>query len=268
MYVTDFPPADFTFVREHGTHQFPLVSGERVTAISEPSWDRFAAALEQVERPGAYVLSPELIVASPEPSSLDEVPAMVERRIDEARTLSQRMPQTTLLLGSASMTGTRIRNELLFVRNGEITGHSPKLPYMPGEAQVFHQVYDPREHQQPDRRTVGMICSDLIFHSRRGWGQAGLPGRDLEAEYVDPIGPDVRTVLISGIWITPYDHALGHNPSIEEPRFIDPIKWAVRKLMHDHPRLQDVVMADQMPPGAPGSGPVNFHARRVRETWA
>lgn len=261
--IDTLPEAHFDFRREHGVHRFTLSGGERVTAVSQPSWQAFVASTARMGDPGDYLLGPELITVSPEPTpaELPEVPAMLQRRHEQMRVLSRWWRHTTLLLGSLTLNTPRPRNELLFLRGGEIIGHNPKLPYLASEAVVFHQAYNPSEHQQPDRATVGLICSDLLFHSKEGREQIALLHRDLEAEYVDPIGPEVRTLLVSASWITPY--LPGIRPEQEDARFIVPLQYAVRNLMDRHPGIQDVVMADQMPPRTPASGPVNFHAQRA-----
>jgi hypothetical protein len=93
--------------------------------------------------------------------------------------------------------------------------------------------------------------------------QQALPNRDLSAEYRDPIGPDVTTVLVSGQWATPYDSAIT-DLAYEEPRYMDPLKFEAGRLMNDYPAIQDVIMCDQMPPGTTtGSGPFTFHAQRA-----
>ncbi|HEX7963368.1 MAG TPA: hypothetical protein VF466_02140 [Candidatus Saccharimonadales bacterium] len=261
--IETLPEAHFDFRREHGTHRFTLSSGERVTAVSQPSWQAFVASAARMGNPGDYLLTPELITVSPEPTPAEfpQVPAMLESRHDKMRILSRWWPDAILVLGSLTLDTPRPRNELLFLQGGQITGHNPKLPYLASEAEVFHQAYDPSEHQQPNRTTVGMICSDLLFHSKEGGEQITMLHRNLAAEYVDPIGPDVRTLLVSAAWITPY--IPGIRPEQEGVRFIDPLQYAVRNLMDRHPGIQDVVMADQLSPGTPASGPVNFHAQRA-----
>jgi hypothetical protein len=258
--LRDLPPVDFTFVREHGVHQFELIDGDTVTAISQPTWGAFAYSLGATAERGSYVVSPELIVASPESRDPEATRLLAARRIEQTKQMSWQFPQTTVLLGALTFDTPRPRNELLFIRGGQEVGRTPKMPYSPAEASLFHQAYDPAEQQQPDPHTLAIICSDLLFHRWRGSGQE-LEGRDLGAEYVDPIGPEVRTLLVSACWITPFVE--GIKPEHETARFITPLRFAVGSLMHRHPNLQDVVMADQLPPGTPASGPVNFHARRA-----
>jgi hypothetical protein len=262
IHPDQFPAVNITFVREHGVHQFELSGGGLVTTISQPSWERFATALSRVDNPGDFILSPELITVSPEPSpgEMAGMPDVVEQRTEQVRTVSQRMPETTIVLGSLAFDTPRPRNTLLFVRDGEMTGRSPKLPYLAAESAVFHQAYDPAEHQRPAPQTDAIICSDILFHRDRGQYQEGLPDRDLVAEYIDTIG-NARTLLVSSLWISPY--IPGIKPEHEEARFVNPLRYAAGSFFYHHPSLQDIVMADQLPAGTPASGPVNFNARRA-----
>jgi hypothetical protein len=259
-----FPPADIRFTRAHGTHVYTLADGGRVTGISQPSWERFSAALGRVDDPGRFILSPELITVSPEPSPAEfaDLPERVAERVDMMRDASRLWPDTTILLGSLTFDTLRPRNVAHFIRGGEVTGTNPKLPYMLSEVKAFHQAYDPAEHQQPDRATVAMICSDLLFHHWRGRTDPQILGRSLEQEYVNPITSDVTTVLVSALWATPHVPDLGLE--YEERRFADPLRFEAGRIMHDHPSVQDVIIVDQLPAGtAAATTPFNMHARRL-----
>lgn len=262
MYRLNQPAARFRFERKHGTHTFNLKDGRRVSAISQPSWNGFEVALQQLDNPGDYVVSPELITVSPAPTSLAGIENIIAGRTARALEISQQMPQTTILLGSVAILSRSVkpRNVMHFVRDGQIVGTTPKMPYLDTEARFFYQAYNAAEQRKPDSQTLGMICSDIQFHAKQGRVQLGLPDRNLGAEYVDPISPQVNTVLIGAHWIAPYDLSLGGD--LETERFIDPLKISVRDLMTAHPNLTDIVMCDQLAPGTSFSGPVNFHAQR------
>jgi hypothetical protein len=260
----EFPRADIRFIRAHGTHAFPLADGGRVTGISQPTWERFSAALGQVENPGRFILSPELITVSPEPSpaKFAGLPERVAGRVGMVQEASRLWPDTIIILGSLSFTEARPRNVAHFIRDGEVSGTNPKLPYLSTEAAAFHQAYNPAEHQQPDRATVAMICSDLLFHHWRGQADPQILGRDLRQEYINPITPEVTTVLVSALWATPHVPDMGLE--YEERRFADPLRFEAGRIMHDHPNVQDVIVIDQLPAGTvAATAPFNMHARRI-----
>jgi len=151
----------------------------------------------------------------------------------------------------------------LHIRDGAEVGRYHKKPFLAPEAGAFRQDYNPGDDGRLDRITIAMVCSDLLFHRTEGQGQMGMPGVDLHARYIDPIRPDVRTLLVNGRWITPTPGMQEATPAIEYLRFIAPLEYTARYLLSRHPNLQEIIMADQLPPDAWASGPANFHARRA-----
>jgi len=261
-----YPEQNVTIRREHGIFQYPLAAGGHVTAISQPGWEHFAGALTNLNDPGQYVVSPELITTSPIPEDLSRIGGIIAERSDQVREVSRRWPETTFILGTLSVGQTALpRNGTTFYRAGAEVGRNPKMPYIPGEAAIFHAAYDPAEHRQPDTETVAMVCSDLSFHSGRG-KQYVWEDRDVRTEYVDPISPDVRTIFISSMWIVPAIQTGLQNmhSDMERRRFVSPVRVNILRLMQQHPGVQDVIMVDQLPPGSPGFGPINVHARRIQ----
>jgi len=261
----EFPPVDARFYRTHGALTCTLADGSYMTGISQPSWERFSAALSRIEDdPGRFILSPELITVSPEPSPAEfaRLPERVAERVETVQGASRQWPNTTVILGSLTFDTPKPRNVLHFIKNGEITGTNPKLPYLSAEAGVFHQAYDPAEQQRPDRTTVAMICSDLLFHSWRGRTEPQILGRDLSQEYANPITPDTTTVLVSALWATPHIPDLGLE--YEKRRFVDPLHFQAGRILHEHPNVQDIIVIDQLPAGtAAATAPFNMHATRL-----
>lgn len=236
-----------TFERSYGTFNIPTHRGT-VTIASQPDWESFADVVSVLDprQIGQLVLSPELITVSDlDLSRIATHRHMIEERIENAKEITQRFPEATLLLGTAAFDepGEKPRNTLLFIQDGREVGRTYKAnPIVKQEVETFQKVR-PYEARKPAAGYMSIICSDLVMPPR--------------------IGEDVETVLVSSCWSTPS----GYPGIIPMPQ--DQVEsytaYFAGELLDRFDSVQTIIMADRLPyeGQATTQGPYNFVARRA-----
>jgi hypothetical protein len=240
--------------REPGIHRFTLSDNTPVTAIAEPSWERFQEAFSTLPATSGYIISPELITS---PLALNETRASkaeIQAKVDIVRELSSEHPDAHILLGSASFDDEdTMRNSLHVIVDGHIRGFIDKRGIMwPVEGREFSR----KLRLQSELKSIGhsaLVCSDLITALSFGLGER-VPKKD---EYISPAA---ETLLVSSCWAVPqYDHL--NTPRSGDERFLGPLERTITGIFQGYPNLKEVVMVDRAMPISETS-PYTAHFKR------
>lgn len=259
------PLLEIEYARAYGQHDFTLMSGSVVSAVSQPSWEEFTSTLLSAKSLGGIVLSPELITS---PEALEEIPgrqAVIEARVEETRELSIKLPATLIVLGTATFSNPagRPANSQLFIKNGAVVAQNNKrFSYFPLEKEVFTMRQAADMAVCPGSNIVGMICSDLLGESTRVASDLLLEGSD-EPSPPPIVGQTTETVLVSGCWALPVQS----NPAIDrnisrEDRFRLALENRMLMLFRKYPALREAVMCDSLPATSGVEAPYNVHITR------
>ena len=250
-----------TFFREYDTRNVTFAHGQEATIISEPTWEQFADSLSMLEEPGTYVLTPELITsAEPTGDYANIEPAVITSRIRETQEISREHPDTTILLGTATVRAgsSGLRNSIVFVQDGEIIGQTHKMqPRTAAMFDFFRQPNDATETLRLGTDIHPVICSDLLYFARQdqSYDNTRLP-------YQDTIG-DASTIFASSCWTPP--HVEGQYETAEN-LVEESIQKICGLLFEQHVRLDTIVMCDRQHDvvSMNAKRPFNFVAQRLR----
>lgn len=237
--------AAIDFYRSYGVHNVSTHAGDSITIVSQPDWDTFAESVASLNTQdvGSLVLTPELIT-SPDITSRDvwAQQRIIEDRVEDIKGLTRRLPDATLLLGTAAFEHTveKPRNAVLFLKNGQEVGRTYKAEPTVFEEMELYQEARPEEVRKPVAHVASLICSDFLFLRNHLHNTAG-------------------TITVSSRFAAP----TGAEES--KPIRESDIRAVVEEDIFDWPRLsnvQTIVMADTLPPQSHAQGPYNFVARR------
>lgn len=249
------------YARSYGQHDFVAAEDRTVSVISEPDWKNFFARLSNADSLGDVVLTPELITS---PGAIEEIPAkrpVIEERIEAVREVSQRYAGTVIVLGTATFNG-HPANSQLFIKGGEIIGQVNKgFSYHQAEKSQFKLGEMPNGGGTGlGSGIAGLICADLVAEARTllQFPVAGSTKSD-GLEYRPKTGLDTKTVLLSSCWAVPAvnDRLIDGFWTNPEERFRPQLENSVALLFRMRPALQEVIVADRVPPMSDLSGPLN-----------
>jgi len=261
------PSLETEYVRAYGQHNFVSVTGATVSAISQPTWEDFAGALEAASYLGNIILSPELITSSEE--LLKVVPdsrAEIEARVEETRQLSFKIPDTLIVLGTATFDSPsgRPANSQLFIQDGAVVAQNNKrYSYYPLEKRVFTMQQTTARPQSPSRRFVGMICSDLLGEGASSTSNVLSVGSD-EAGPPPIVGMGTESVLFSSRWAVSVQSAFDidqYNINRED-WFRRALEKRMLLLFRKYPALREVIMCDSLISTSGVEDPFNAHITR------
>lgn len=240
------------FTREYTTHDINLPSDERVTVVSDPTWDSCADSLAMLENPGKYILTPELITTVERPQAIHIDPAVIASRVKDVQEISLEYPDSTILLGTPTGDSpmSKQHNGLLFIRNGNITGQTWGLP--PHSQASPGSFYQPTV--RPEETVQPVVGSDLLRYA----AQCCLDGQQ-EAPRQNSIGPAAKTILASSCWITP-DSV--NYPGATQTAAEQYVRQICGLLFENCAQLETVVMCDRLAVDMFVEQPLNFVARR------
>lgn len=226
------------FMREYDTYNVPLLHGESVTLVSEPTWDLFADSLSMLEDPGTYILTPELITAADRPQPASVEPAVLAERVRDVQEISLDCPKSTILLGTemAYEYAQSSRNSIVFIKNGAITGQA--------RADAARLV--------PTIRPL--IYSDLPYRN------VYQPLHSEADTTLEDIGHTAHTLLIGACWSAPpHIEPLGISGATPEQE----MHRICGLLFGRYAQLDTIAMCDRLPAAAFTEQPLNFVARRT-----
>lgn len=234
------------FERTYGIRQIQTGRGERITAVSQPDWPHFTAALGALARQGAgnIVTTPELMTSTDiDLAALHSRRLQIAERVTEATAITRSLPGSTVVLGSVvfDAAAEKPRNAVLFLRDGEEVGRSYKSnPIGKYERTHLDTTKRPGDVSRPLPNILTIICSDLV----------DLP----------PLDQAVDTLLVSACWGTPSGHA--NVPVSSDERHLSFLRYLTDDLFDRHDQLETIAMTDRAPGVDAPNGPYNFTAHR------
>lgn len=230
--------------RDYGVGEAVLHDDTYVTVISQPTWGTCIAAYRELDDPGRFVLTPELITLAgldPSSGSLTEAQLLVEQRIAEVTRLSLQYPDSTLVLGTPLYYPelSKPRNAVLLVSRGvERQRIHKQVAISRFEREAFYQPGHREDMLLPEPGVLPLICSDM---------------------FGDHTDPNVHTILVSACWATPVmPDGAGASKDKDLEKFLGE---TVRRLYLRYPALMTVVMADRSFLASQTARPYNLWAR-------
>jgi hypothetical protein len=197
-----------TYYPDYGLHAIePLdTDSEPVTIASFPNWPQTRDALATASLRG-IILTPELATAAESPLEWTTDPEQAYRHVEEARELSQSLPDATLLLGaplhiwSNSQQKSHWLNGVAIVQNGEAVGWVFKQTPLPVETKVLGIDKPTTNPNRVLGESAILICNELLLHSHiRDHANPGAFA--LRDDYLLK-GEPIRQVLAPSIWPIP-----------------------------------------------------------------
>ncbi len=256
------------YVREHGVHQFQAANGTQVTGISEPSWEAFETALDELPvNTDGYIVTPELMTS---PVPLDQVAGMqasIEERTEWVREVSVRHPWARILLGTATFDPAEElpRSSVLAFCDGKEIGRQHKIGAVRGEHEHFHNDWD---IEKPDTAVDInsqrlLICSDMAAAATIGF-LAEKPDFAFMRERKDRIiPPAARTLIAVNCWAIPRSQReITVSPRVIEKVCQELLNGSVRKIFDSFPALKEIITVDRAIPEL-GTRPFNAHFKRL-----
>ena len=235
------------YERTHGVHSFTTTDKTSVTVISKPSWEEYYDSLQALPRDTTgYVVSPELIT-TPAVAPIGTLLEQAYKRTQLVREVSTRLPDATLLLGTAYANFSKLYNSALHIENGTVKKRHNK----------FHLTLPERGFFQPpplpERVTVSkdigtLICADLIADA---WSNERYFNTASRSSVV-------KRLFVLACWGVPTsfsesdDHASQCN---------DTLTRGVTNIFKKYPEVQEIIMADRALPDT-GIAPYNAHFTR------
>lgn len=252
------------FDRNYGVKPIELASGDIVMRISVPEWADFVMTMihQPGHPPGSYatgpfMLTPELITSTDiPPNTIHANRDRVAQRVTTARELSAMRPNSHLLLNTVIFDDSHPKPRIgtLHMYDGAIKGRAFKISANnPQERETFAQIMSPDDtvtRAVKRARAAGDIVPPF-------WGVQPLTCADF-IDHSDILHPKTTAALISSCWSMPADPET-HPPEARQLMFLEDL---CTQAFTEHPNLQDIVMADRLPPNSKAVGPYNLHAYR------
>lgn len=251
------------FERTHGVHQFDLMDGTPVTAVSAPSWEEFMDLVNTIKPPECgVVLTPELMTSPYPLDELSDRQGEVMRRTIVMQSYSMRNEGAHVLLGTADFAPSGPHagieapaNGLLHIHNGNrqgvahkrvLSGRSERRIFRPGTAEGY---------------VVGgaigsIVCADLRISLKNTRYPADNPSHITPTEFPD----SVRALLVSSCWAVPL---APHVMQTSEADFQAQLEASVAHTFEAYPNVEEIIMADRQASGVDTQGPFNAHFRRI-----
>ena len=256
------------FERCHGVHQYVTNDGMPITGISEPTWEKFAATLDDLPTTDGYIISPELITS---PVPLAEIAAVrtdIEERAAWVQEVSNRHPWARLLLGTATFEDQESRpyNSVVAYMGGREIGRQHKVAGAMGEGvymRVGFDLADMKALSLPQHHM--MLCADIIQAAGHGAAIAGdtdvLPA--VIQRYYNLIPAAARTVIVSSCWGVPPKETT--ETTVLETKCFKVLTNCVETVLDTYPGVEEVIVIDRAIPEF-GLEPFNARFQRAATT--
>lgn len=256
------------YVREHGVHQFRVANGMEVTGISEPTWEAFEKALDNLsQKTDGYIVTPELMTS---PVPLDQVAGMqatIEARTEWVRDISSRYPWARILLGTATFDRKEElpRSSVLAFFGGKEIGRQHKIGAAQDEGEYFHydwNIEKPDTALDIDHQRL-LICSDMAeaAGAAKIASQPNFGHRQERADRI--ISPTARTLIAVSCWvILKSEREVTASPRAIENVCQESLDGVTRTIFALYPRLRELIIVDRAIPEL-GTRPFNAHFKRL-----
>jgi hypothetical protein len=245
----------------HGIHHWCLPEGS-LAAVSASTWTDFRELMEQIDERSPFVVSPELITAAEEGSDIVD-PVIIQKRICELQDISQRVPDTTILLGTPSFESRgKPKNSVLYLRDGNVIGQTHKrAPATQWERDNFTFEAEEPPSIIPGTSMGVLICSDLALISLydrpsydlnatlRLIGKSNLIGKAPRF-----IHDEAQSLVVVSCWGVGSQFGRGYDPD-EYYQF--QLQCIAASVLRNTEQIRQIVMVDRT---SASSGSDDFHA--------
>lgn len=255
------------YVREHGVHQFQAANGTQVTGISEPSWEAFETALDELPTTDGYITTPELTTSPVPLDRVADMRATIEDRTEWVREVSVRHPWARILLGTATFDPAEElpRSSILAFSDGKEIGRQHKIGAAQGEGDYFLYDWDiGKLNTAVDNNSHRvLICADMAEAAAAAViaNQPNFAHRRERADRI--ISPEARTLIAVTNWVVrKSEKPLNVTPRVIENICQKSLDAVTRTIFGSYPAVREIIMIDRAIPEL-GTRPFNAHFKRL-----